>query len=131
MNSPTAGMSIALTLKAIAKTDAPLDDILNDISMQRVVTAYLMTHTENLNIDVNENGEEDKTPIDFYQRLLTTLERRNLTDIANADRLAWAAYKTGKFELAARWASLADAQSPIALWIQAKLPCAVAIRKKD
>ena len=127
MNSPTAGMSIALTLRAIAKTDAPLDDILNDISMQRVVTAYLMTHTENLNIDVNENDEEDKTPIDFYQRLLTTLERRNLTDIENADKLAWAAYKSGKFELAARWASLADAQSPIALWIQAK----IALRSGD
>lgn len=41
--------------------------------------------------------------------------------IEDADRLAWAAYQAGNFELAQGWLAKASAQSPIAQWLRAKL----------
>ncbi|MFZ4789540.1 MAG: tetratricopeptide repeat protein [Candidatus Competibacteraceae bacterium] len=39
----------------------------------------------------------------------------------DADRLAWAAYEAGHFELARGWLTKAPAQAPIAQWLRAKL----------
>ncbi|MCC6135917.1 MAG: hypothetical protein LM550_00655 [Candidatus Contendobacter sp.] len=39
----------------------------------------------------------------------------------DADRLAWAAYEAGNFELARGWLAKAPAQAPIAQWLRAKL----------
>lgn len=39
----------------------------------------------------------------------------------DADRLAWAAYQIGNFELAQGWLAKAPAQAPIAQWLRAKL----------
>ncbi len=41
--------------------------------------------------------------------------------VEDADRLAWAAYQAGNFDLAQGWLAKASAQSPIAQWLRAKL----------
>jgi hypothetical protein len=52
---------------------------------------------------------------------LNANEQAKITNVDDADRLAWAAYQAGDFNRTQRWLERADAKSSITMWIQAKL----------
>ncbi|MCD4823740.1 MAG: hypothetical protein K8S55_03980 [Phycisphaerae bacterium] len=54
-------------------------------------------------------------------KLLVAIEKNGANAVPHADKLAWAAYKAGKMDVADRWLKRADAKSPIAQWVQSKL----------
>lgn len=56
----------------------------------------------------------------WSQRWLAVLEAEGVTQTIGADRAAWLAYEAGDHERALRWAALAPADAPMALWIRAK-----------
>lgn len=60
---------------------------------------------------------------DDSETVLTWLESFKAVDVPveDADRLAWAAYRIGNFELARAWLAKAPATAPIAQWLRAKL----------
>ncbi len=54
-------------------------------------------------------------------RWLAAVEAHGPADMRDADRLAWAAYRVGADDVAARWLAKAEPTSVIASWIRAKL----------
>ncbi|MEI6715869.1 MAG: hypothetical protein WCO60_19125 [Verrucomicrobiota bacterium] len=52
---------------------------------------------------------------------LKTLESLNLAAVKDAEYIGWIAYNAGKFEESARWLKLANPDSPVSLWLKAKL----------
>jgi len=71
----------------------------------RIVTAFLLTH--------GEGGKDE-------ERWLAAVEKAKLSEIKDADRLAWLAYRLGHFDEASRWLKHADAESGLSLWLAAK-----------
>ena len=52
---------------------------------------------------------------------LNAIESVQIKDVAGADRLAWLMYQGGRFDDARRWAGRADQNTPMTLWVNAKL----------
>ena len=62
-----------------------------------------------------------KQAIFFTARWLDSVKSANAEEMDEADRLAWAAYGIGEFDMADSWVKKAPAKSPLALWLRAKL----------
>jgi hypothetical protein len=73
----------------------------------RVIAAWLASHPDDPAVP--------KRWLDVFTALHPTAPR------AGADRMAWAAYGAGDIPAAAQWIELADANSPYAQWVRAKL----------
>ena len=52
---------------------------------------------------------------------LDALRAAGVTQVEDADRLAWAAYRAGDFAAAEEWLRRAPAKAPMALWVRARL----------
>jgi hypothetical protein len=52
---------------------------------------------------------------------LGALRAAGVTQVEDADRLAWAAYRAGDFAAAEEWLRRAPADAPMALWVRARL----------
>jgi hypothetical protein len=52
---------------------------------------------------------------------LDALRTASVTQVEDADRLAWVAYRAGDFAAAEEWLRRAPAEAPMALWVRAKL----------
>ena len=75
---------------------------------RRLVTGYLLSASL-----LKDSPDTNKTWLDSFKTVDAPAE--------DADRLAWAAYQIGNFELARGWLAKAPAQAPIAQWLRAKL----------
>ena len=112
---PGAAMSLRVVAEATlsAGPDA-LATAARDPVARRVVTAYVLS-----------NAARSSTLSDAEQRQglqwLTAVRSAGVTDVTGADRLAWAAYRTGGYAAAAEWVARAPAGSAVAGWVRAKL----------
>ena len=75
---------------------------------RRLVTGYLLSASL-----LKDSLDTNKVWLDSFKAVDVPAE--------DADRLAWAAYQVGHFELARGWLAKAPAQAPIAQWLRAKL----------
>ncbi|HEY3445375.1 MAG TPA: hypothetical protein VGK67_03380 [Myxococcales bacterium] len=98
--------SLLAVARALAKDEARLKKAVGDPLVQGLLTTWLWTR-----------GTE--APDGVYATLAA------LPAVTGADRLAAAAWRAGKFEMAEQFA--AKEKTPLALWVQAKL----AVRKGD
>lgn len=62
----------------------------------------------------------DATP-EAMAKWLDALVAAQVGDVPGVDRLGWLAYRAGRYELAGRWLGVAPKDSPVALWLRAKL----------
>ncbi|MCC8988539.1 MAG: hypothetical protein LM523_12645 [Candidatus Contendobacter sp.] len=75
---------------------------------RRLVTAYLLSASL-----LKDSPDTNSVWLDSFNAIDAPVEE--------ADRLAWAAYQIGHFDLARSWLAKAPAQAPIAQWLRAKL----------
>ncbi len=106
---PAAPISLLLAARhaaADANPEARLECAKNPTA-RRLVTGYL----------VSASLLKDDPRVPAWLETLKTVD----APAEDADRLAWAAYQVGNFELAQGWLDKAPASAPIAQWLRAKL----------
>lgn len=101
----------------LAGDAATLAQAARDAAVRRVVTAHLLTCGEG----ECTCGDGERPAGSAAQAWMQAVEESGVQTLEDADRLAWAAYKTGAFERAERWVAKASDDSDIACWIRAKL----------
>lgn len=79
---------------------------------RKVLTAFVVSRGD-LYHPVPDSG--------LVMQWLQAIERAEVFDAGECDRLAWAAYQGGDAELAARWLRLADPKSDMSRWLAVKL----------
>jgi hypothetical protein len=79
---------------------------------RRLLVAYALSHFPAEDPD----GSGDPRLSAF----LEAVEQAGVGTVEDADRLAWGAYRAGRFDLAARWAALAAPESVMAKLVRAK-----------
>lgn len=106
---PAAPISLLLAARhavSDAKPDARAE-CANNPTARRLITGYL------LSASLLKNDPRVTAWLDSLKAADAPAE--------DADRLAWAAYQAGNFELARAWLARAPAQAPVAQWLRAKL----------
>jgi len=88
--------------------------IAKDEQARAVITACILS--DHGQYAILGNAEMNRIPA-----WLAATDAAQVKPIAGADRLAWLAYRTGDFAMAASWANRADAAASITQWVQAKL----------
>jgi hypothetical protein len=107
----TAVASLQFTVRAAIQSQM-LHTLASDETSRNVVTAYLLSH----------GGPFYPTPsIADMKTWLQAVEKSNINQLAEADRLAWAAYQAGDTQQAARWLHVANPNALMTHWITAKL----------
>jgi hypothetical protein len=96
-----------------------LEALANDELARRVVTVYLLARL-GTNPWWNENDADGRVTRQSA-RWAEILEKADLREVPDTDRLAWLAYQAGFFELAQKWVALASHDSVPGNWIRAKL----------
>ncbi|MCF7765220.1 MAG: hypothetical protein K9N62_16255 [Verrucomicrobia bacterium] len=113
-NDPSAVMSLQWTAeRALNQDRATLARLASEIKVQSVITAYVISSTS--------GAEVAGVPFGPVARWLEAVETANVRDVASAERLALAAYQSGRMDLARRWIQRAAPGSVAARWLQAKL----------
>lgn len=112
---PTAVRSMAIICEELfgdPKGLAQLRTLATGPLGARVVTAFVLAH-----------GGPFRKPPDAAKTTawLEAVEAGGAGDLVGADRLAWAAYQSGEMTAAHRWLNRAPADTPLALWVKAKL----------
>jgi len=107
---PAAPISLLLAARrTVSKADPEARaECAKNPTARRLVTGYLLSASQ-----LKDSPETHKTWLDSFKTVDAPAE--------DADRLAWAAYQIGHFELARGWLDKAPAQAPIAQWLRAKL----------
>ncbi|MEO5960368.1 MAG: hypothetical protein ABIZ49_10270, partial [Opitutaceae bacterium] len=80
---------------------------------RQVLTAYFVSHPV-----FGEQAALRDAPVRHWA---VALREAGVSEVAEADRLAWLAYEAGLFSLAWEWIALARVESPEAQWLRAKL----------
>jgi len=111
----TAAMSLRQSAKAVfaAGADALATAARDDLAC-RVITAYILCDAG----PFRSLSDQEKPLI---PRWLAAVETAAPLDMPGADRLAWAAYRSGDFISAGKWAKRAGTDDPMAQWVRAKL----------
>ena len=81
---------------------------------RRAVTAWLLA------ADL-QDGDPKPDDYPLSRTWLDVLRQAGVTTAEGADRLAWLAYRAGRFDDAAKWLTQAPADNAMANWIRAKL----------
>jgi hypothetical protein len=114
---PTAQNSLRDVAAILLKENKP--DVLLEMARhpaaRRVITSALVAEGG------HNYSQEQNFGAPRVLAWLNAIERAQIGKVEDADRLSWAAYQAGAFDLAQRWSERADPDSPITLWIQAKL----------
>jgi hypothetical protein len=108
--SSTGVTSLLFVSRALAADDARREKALADPLVQRLLSLYAWTHRD-------DSWEVDGTWRSVGKELLEALAAR--PSLAGADTLAAAAWRSGRFDLAERFAP--KEQTPLATWVQSKL----------
>ncbi|MDD2600220.1 MAG: hypothetical protein PHO37_13500 [Kiritimatiellae bacterium] len=104
----TAYASLLIVCRKIfAEQQADLRTLADDVVASRVLTAYVLSL---------ERGMSVKS-----EQWLKAVEAGAANETLDADRLAWVAYRGGKFQLAESWLKRADHSTLISKWISSKL----------
>ncbi len=115
------GAVFSLRFAAIAALHGTTDELIAVAAgpiPRRVVTAYLVSYGGYVGM---EQWTMPAAPRDDLRRWLEAVEIAGITDVGDADRLAWAAYEAGAWKIARRWAARAPKDATMARWIDAKL----------
>ena len=107
---PSAPISLLLAARRTvnkANPDARAECAKNPTA-RRLVTGYLLSASS-----LKETPDINAVWLESFKAVDAPAE--------DADRLAWAAYEAGNFDLARGWLGKAPAQAPIAQWLRAKL----------
>jgi len=125
LNSISGRDSLLFVARAIVADDARLQRAVNDALTRRLIVAYLFARSDELNETQSEPGAVDgataqpKVVPDKIGKFLAAVEHAGLDQIKGADRLAALAYRSGRFDLAAKLAP--KDTSGLAWWVRAKL----------
>jgi tetratricopeptide (TPR) repeat protein len=112
---PTARVSINWAVsRLLAAGPAVRSEAARNLTVQRVVTAYVVAA-------IRRNYDEIPAAFTCQAIWLGTLEEAGVVAPADADRIAWMAYRSGDLAAAEKWAALASPDSLIAQWLRAKL----------
>lgn len=117
--------SLLLLAREVVRNDARLDRVIADPIGQRLVTAYLLTRSGELSESAVDAGAAAAAPpvaVDpatRIARVLDAVERAGIDHVAGADRLAALAYRSGRYDLAARLAAVD--KGALSWWVRAKL----------
>ena len=106
-SAPTSLLLAARRTVAKASPEARAECAKNPTA-RRLVTAYLLSASL-----LKDNPNTHAAWLDSFKAVDAPAE--------DADRLAWAAYQIGQFDVARGWLVKAPAQAPIAQWLRAKL----------
>ncbi len=110
----TATLSLRAAAAAVlGDPRADLAAVAADATARRVVTAYLLADGGPFN---RLSPGDPQGP-----RWLAAVRAADVTDVAGADRLAWAAYRVGDYAAAADWVARAPAGSAVGGWVRSKL----------
>jgi tetratricopeptide (TPR) repeat protein len=104
------------------KTVMALKEAAKDPLLRQLVTAHILAavdQSSDLQSDAQSEGKEG-TP-DRFTRWLSVIADEHIERVENADYLGWIAYGNGDYKAAGRWLKLADPNSPVTLWLGAKL----------
>lgn len=113
---PSADMSLRITAERAFKTGAEtLRSLATNAAARPVLTAYIIARG-----GPAVSGPEQPAE-DLVHVWLDAVEAANVTALAGAESLAWAAYQAGRMPQAEKWLARAAPDAPIALWIKSKL----------
>jgi len=105
----TALASLRFSASGACNADGSvLADVARHETARKVLTAYMLSYRKGV---ANE----------LKMKWLAAVERAKIDAVEEGDRLAWAAYQCGNFEVAKRWLAVGPKDSAIARWIRAKL----------
>lgn len=102
--------------KAFAE-GADLDALVRDPILQRIGTAGAVSGMTPFSYLYSEENVDS----DLATKWLAALEKAEIKNVRDADRVAWIAYARGHYQKAARWLGRADPDAPFSLWLKAKL----------
>lgn len=113
--SASGRASLLFTARELFADDEKLTAALNDPLLQQLLASYVYTRTGEL------EGYENEQPVpsERLQRYYAAVEAADAKTLAGVDRVAAAAYRTGRYELAGKLAPRSD--SALAHWVRAKL----------
>jgi hypothetical protein len=111
---PTAINSLATVCDEVFTQADPasMKQLAANPSASRVLMAFALAHGTAFHMHPTDP---------MFERWLSAVESTGAATFLGADRLAWAAYQAGDMKAAERWAAKAPDDSPIALWVRAKL----------
>jgi hypothetical protein len=102
-----------------------LDECARSPVLRQLVTAHVLaTETQ---VEIWSYGTDTAAPDDGTKpesrclRWLATVEKAGLKQLDDADHLGWVAYTAGRYKEAARWLAMARPETPMSLWLRAKL----------
>jgi hypothetical protein len=109
--------SLRIVAEALVGEPKKLATAAADPLTQRLIVAYMLARIDD--DYVGSGSAATHRPPDALGALVDAIEQRGLAPAAGADRLAALAYRTGRYDIAAR---LADTTGgPLAAWVRAKL----------
>lgn len=112
LGSPSGRASLLFVARDVFADEVKLAQALQNPVLQSLLAAYVYTRSD-------EFGSEFRPPASALERYYAAVEAADPTTLAGADRIAAAAYRAGRFDLAGKLA--ARSESPLALWVRAKL----------
>ncbi len=113
--SASGRASLLFTARELFADDEKLAAALNDPLLQQLLASYVYTRTGEL--EGYDNGEP--VPSERLQRYYAAVEAADAKTLAGVDRVAAAAYRSGRYDLAGKLAPRSD--SALAHWVRAKL----------
>ncbi len=116
---PTAVSSIRLAGAEILRDPEALRQVARSAQARPILTACVLSRWDRVETQTLTWPEPlDPAPARAW---LDALRAAGVTQVEEADRLAWAAYRAGDFAAAEEWLRRAPAEAPMALWVRAKL----------
>jgi len=104
------------------KTLVALKEAAKDPLLRQLVTAHILAAVDQSSDSQSDAQSEGKgQTADRFTRWLSVIAEEHIERVENADYLGWVAYGNGDYKAAERWLKLADPDSPVALWLSAKL----------
>lgn len=112
---PSGVNSVAVVARELLTDPAGLEAHARSATRRPVVTAWLLARAHHSL--ASAEGDHHARAAAWVDALADA----GVADVPGADRLAWLAYRVGRFDLAARWLAVAPADSAITLWTRARL----------
>jgi hypothetical protein len=112
--------SLRFVADALIEEPAKLAAAAADPLTQRLVVAYMLARVDDDYIaSSTQGGQASHRPPAALGALVDAIEQRGVAPADGVDRLAALAYRTGRYDIAARLAN--QSAGPLAAWVRAKL----------
>ncbi len=100
------------------KVAAQLERAARDPLLRRLITVHVLATAS---VSASWYYDRDDSALQRSARWLKMVQEQKLTQLEDAEYLGWAAYNSGDYTGAAHWLELAKKDSPVTLWLRAKL----------